>query len=105
MKWNFKISTTILLVLFQSEASVAIDLNENCMVNILNRTVSVSENGFWAVPNIPSTMGNIRARVNCTFDGKPDGSRVFVTNIAKHALDIFDVVPAGVSFVTEYRKY
>jgi hypothetical protein len=40
-------------------------LNENCTVNIMNRTVQVQSDGSWALPNIPSFMGRVRARVTC----------------------------------------
>src|SRR5690554_4023395 len=46
-------------------------LDENCIVNILNRTIQVDKNGGWSLPNVPSNMGNIRARATCqTADGK-----------------------------------
>ncbi len=47
-----------------------ITLNENCIISILNRTVQVAENGGWALPNVPSFMGRVRARANCVVDGQ-----------------------------------
>ncbi len=32
-------------------------LDENCVVNILNRTVQVNKDGGWSMPNVPSQMG------------------------------------------------
>ena len=43
-------------------------LNENCIVNILNRVVQVDENGSWSLPNIPANIGQIRARATCMED-------------------------------------
>ncbi len=45
-------------------------LNNNCVVSVLNRTVSAGENGEFSLPNVPSTMGLIRARATCIRDGK-----------------------------------
>jgi large repetitive protein len=52
-------------------------LDENCVVNVLNRTVQVAPDGGWAMPNVPSSMGRIRARATCTqgtqtFSGQTD---------------------------------
>ena len=45
-------------------------LNENCTISILNRTIQVSPDGGWSMPNVPSTMGRIRARATCLVDGE-----------------------------------
>lgn len=52
--------------------SLSNTLDERCVVNILNRTVQVSEQGTWAMPNVPSFMGQVRARATCITD---DGVR------------------------------
>ncbi len=49
--------------------SYAVELNEKCVVNVLNRTIQVAKDGTWEMPNTPSTMGQIRARVTCVEDG------------------------------------
>lgn len=55
---------TLLLAL--SLATVAhAQLNENCVVSILNRTVQVRPDGSWVLPNIPANFGQIRARATC----------------------------------------
>jgi hypothetical protein len=41
-------------------------LDENCVINVLNRTVQVAPDGGWIMPNVPSNMGRIRARATCT---------------------------------------
>ncbi|WP_377894946.1 Ig-like domain-containing protein [Alteromonas sp. R78001] len=48
--------------------SYAVELNEKCVVNILNRTIQVDQDGYWALPNVPSNMGRIRARATCQLD-------------------------------------
>ncbi len=47
------------------------ELSERCVVNILNRTIQVSSDGGWSLPNVPSNQGQVRARATCIED---DGS-------------------------------
>ncbi|MBR9911261.1 MAG: hypothetical protein GYB33_13010 [Gammaproteobacteria bacterium] len=64
--------------------SFAAELNENCVVNILNRTVQVSPAGGWSLPNVPSNIGGVRARATCISPaGETDtGQSSFFTVIA-----------------------
>ncbi|WP_427501178.1 Ig-like domain-containing protein [Methylomonas sp. MED-D] len=67
----------LLLGLAGSGQSAANVLDENCVVNILNRTVQVGKDGAWSMPNVPSQMGRVRARATCTklgdtFSGESD---------------------------------
>lgn len=52
-------------------AREVLTLNNNCLVSILNRTIRASARGEFAMPNVPSFMGRIRARATCL---NPDGS-------------------------------
>ncbi len=54
----------------QNTEQEELTLNENCVINILNRTVAAGENGEFSLPNVPSTMGLIRARATCVENGK-----------------------------------
>ena len=45
-------------------------LDESCIISVLNRTVQADENGNYVLPNVPSFMGEVRARANCNRDGK-----------------------------------
>ena len=45
------------------------ELNQNCTVSVLNRTAYIQPDGTWSIPNIPSNMGQVRARVNCVENG------------------------------------
>ncbi|MES9901646.1 MAG: Ig-like domain-containing protein, partial [Sedimenticola sp.] len=56
--------------LFTVNSASAVTVDQDCVVNILNRTVQVGPDGLWSMPNVPSTMGQIRARITCTRDGK-----------------------------------
>ena len=44
-------------------------LNENCVVSILNRNVSVNPDGSWVLPNVPAGFGTVRARATCVTNG------------------------------------
>ncbi|WP_096894906.1 Ig-like domain-containing protein [Candidatus Scalindua japonica] len=55
-------------------------LNENCTVTVLNRTVNVKPDGSWQLNNVPSNMGRVRVRVTCVEDGKTvSGQSEYVT--------------------------
>ena len=43
-------------------------LNEHCMVSVLNRTVRANPDGSWVLPNVPANFGLVRARATCTVD-------------------------------------
>lgn len=59
-----------LLPLLLATQTRAVVLDESCIVNVLNRTVPVRPDGGWSMPNIPSFMGQVRARVTCIRDGQ-----------------------------------
>src|SRR5215472_7334738 len=44
-------------------------LNQNCVVAVLNRTVQVNPDGTWVLPNIPANFGPVRARATCVTNG------------------------------------
>src|SRR5437667_3521413 len=50
-----------------SEATA--QLNQNCVVAVLNRTVQVNSDGTWTLPNIPAGFGLVRARATCVQNG------------------------------------
>jgi hypothetical protein len=78
------------LSIFTSLAS-AVTLDENCIVNILNRTIQVSADGGWSMPNVPSQLGRIRARATCNIDGQTISGQS----------DYFTVVTNGITRVSE----
>ena len=45
-------------------------MDEHCTINVLNRTVQVAEDGFFTLDNVPSNMGQIKARATCLQEGK-----------------------------------
>lgn len=44
-------------------------LDQSCVINVLNRTVNVQADGTWFLTNVPSNMGQIRARATCIREG------------------------------------
>ena len=46
-----------------------IQLDETCVVSVLNRTVQASSDGAWQLGNVPTFMGQVRARATCVRDG------------------------------------
>ncbi|MFY9824739.1 MAG: hypothetical protein WAM82_25400, partial [Thermoanaerobaculia bacterium] len=41
-----------------------------CTVSVLNQTAFVQADGSWHVPNVPSNMGPVRARLTCVANGQ-----------------------------------
>ncbi len=44
-------------------------LNENCVISILNRTAQVQPDGSWRGTNVPGSFGSLRARATCVENG------------------------------------
>src|SRR5690242_19840814 len=68
-------------------------LDQNCVINVLNRTVQVSPQGGWSLPNVPSNMGQVRARATCTQG----------TQTISGQTDYFSVVENGVVTVPDIK--
>jgi hypothetical protein len=56
-----------LLCLFAQTSQA--QLNENCVVSVLNRNVQAKVDGTWVLPNIPANFGEVRARATCVQTG------------------------------------
>lgn len=53
-----------------SAAQVGVaELDENCLVSILNRTAIPQPDGSYILPNTPSNIGRVRARATCVENG------------------------------------
>jgi hypothetical protein len=44
-------------------------LDQSCIVSVLNRNVQVNADGTWVLPNIPANFGPVRARATCVNNG------------------------------------
>src|SRR6266849_3898244 len=46
-----------------------VTLDQNCVVAILNRVTRVQPDGTWALQNVPTGFGLVRARATCVNNG------------------------------------
>jgi hypothetical protein len=79
----FRAALTLIVVLAAGSATA--QLNDHCVVSVLNRATTPDANGAWILTDIPSNFGAVRARATCTengvtrfgqsgyFEVKPDG--------------------------------
>jgi hypothetical protein len=58
----------IVAALLWSTAAHA-QLDQRCVVSVLNRTVQVNADGAWVLPSVPANIGKVRARATCVEDG------------------------------------
>ena len=97
------VSASLLLSTFQARAVV---LDENCVISILNRTIQVNADGGWSLPNVPSFMGQIRARATCVNDGKTvSGQSDYFSVVENDITDVsaivfanMDPIPSSLNF-------
>jgi len=62
------VSTVAVLFAPAGEAQ-SVQLNQSCVVAVLNRTVQVNNDGSWVLPNVPANFGMVRARATCVNNG------------------------------------
>jgi len=105
MKNTFGLKCAFLYMLSINPVS-AMELDENCTVNILNRAVQVEQNGSWSMPNVPSFMGRVRARATCVREGVTTSGQSQFFNVINNGNVLVDKivfddptpVPASLSF-------
>ena len=67
-------------------------LNQDCLVSVLNRSALVKIGGSWSIPNVPTNMGLVRARVNCSDNGVTiSGQSDFFTVPTNGVIDVFGI--------------
>ena len=75
-------------------------LNENCVVSVLNRTVHVKPDGTWVLPNIPANFGTVRARATCVNNGTTQfGQSDFFTIPANGSTNVPRIVLGSVTAI------
>lgn len=67
--WKTLLARIALAAAALSPAVAAAQLNEHCVVSVLNRTVQVKPDGTWVLPNIPANFGSVKARATCVENG------------------------------------
>ena len=109
---SFRPFTMLVLVLLlcggvpQSSSAEPLVLDQDCMVNILNRSVQGFPGGGFTMPNVPSTMGQIRARATCvrngvTISGQTDYFSVInnaTVNVGDFLTGAVNPIPSSLAF-------
>lgn len=67
--WGLTSFVTALFLLAAGLSIAHAQLNENCVVSVLNRNVQAKADGTWVLPNIPTNFGQLRARATCVQNG------------------------------------
>ena len=67
--WKTLLARIVVAAAALSPALAAAQLNEHCVVSVLNRTVQVKPDGTWVLPNIPANFGSVKARATCVENG------------------------------------
>lgn len=79
------VSGTLLLI----PVSATAQLNQNCIVSVLNRSVPVNADGSWVLPNIPANFGMVKARATCVQNGVTTfGESAFFSVTANNAVNL-----------------
>ena len=79
-------------------------LDDTCIINVLNRTVSAGADGDFALPNVPSTMGLIRARATCVRDSATvAGQTDYFSVVENETVDVGPFYLEGRGDPTEIR--
>src|SRR5437879_2491094 len=64
-------------------------LNQNCTVSVLNRSVQANPDGSWVLPNAPANLGQVKARATCVQNGATtSGESDFFTIPANGAVNL-----------------
>ena len=103
-------NTALALILLYLSIAVVwaadnISLDQDCTVSILNRTVQVAPDGSWSMPNVPSNLGQIRARVTCIRGGQTlSGQTAYftvvtngITNTGPFFFEQLDPIPSSLT--------
>src|ERR1019366_1434727 len=87
-----RVSKAAALILALCPAALA-QLDQNCTVSVLNRTVPVNADGSWVLPNIPANIGAVKARATCVRNGVTIfGESDFFTVLANGAVNLPAIV-------------
>ena len=82
-------------------------LDESCVISVLNRTIQVSSDGGWSLPNLPANQGAVRARATCsgedgsTQSGQSEYFNILansITRIGEIVFENLDPIPVNIMF-------
>jgi len=83
------------LLSFGALASAQVQLNQNCIVSVLNRNVNVSSDGSWILPNVPAGFGFVRARATCVNGGVTTSGESAPFSLAANSTVNLPHIPLG----------
>ncbi len=69
MRTHLLITLRHSLLLLAFAVSAQAQLDDSCTVAVLNRTARADRNGFWRLANVPTNLGQVRARATCVRNG------------------------------------
>lgn len=85
----------VLLLLAESSHKGEAQLNQNCIVSVLNRNVQVSSDGNWTLPNIPAGFGQVRARATCINGGVTTSGQSDLFTLIANRTNAIPQIPLG----------
>jgi hypothetical protein len=74
-----------------------------CTVSVLNQTANVQADGSWEIPNIPSTLGPVRARETCIQNGSTQSGSSDLFLITTNQMNAILPLDLGVDAATPVR--
>jgi hypothetical protein len=88
----------VVLTLLCAAHSVLAQLNQDCTVSVLNRTVQVNSDGSWVLPNVPANFGQVKARATCVRNGVTiSGESDYFTIPANGAVNLPTIILGAVN--------
>lgn len=92
--------TGVVLVLLCAAHGVLAQLNQDCTVSVLNRTVLVNPDGSWVLPNVPANFGQVKARATCVRNGVTiSGESDYFTIPANGAVNLPTIILGAASAI------
>jgi hypothetical protein len=76
---------------------------DSCTISILNQTANVRPDGTWNMPNVPSNMGPVRARVTCLQNGQTVSGASDLFTITGNRMNAIPKVEIGTGIPTPQR--
>lgn len=80
----------ILLMLTLFMGGLNAQLNQNCTVTILNRSVQADSSGNWLLTNIPTGFGPVRGHAVCSQNGKTQFGKTGAYSLTPNGVVGFD---------------
>ena len=74
-----------------------------CVVSILNQTANVQADGSWTLPNVPTNMGPVRARMTCVANGITASGTSDLLTLVKDRMNAIPPLALGAAAPTPAR--